>query len=827
MQILTLPIHEPIAIFAIVILSSLIAPLLSQKFKIPGIIGLILVGVIIGPYGAGLLERDRSIELLGSIGLVYIMFLSGLEVELEQFKRNQKRSLVFGLLTFSIPMGLGFIVARYMIGLNSVASILLASMLSSHTLLTFPTVSQLGLTKRNSVLTTIGGTIITDVLALLVLALFTGKGGGALDYIFWLRLTVVFAFLMVFLWFIVPVLSKHLFQRMSNGSTTEYLFVISILFVSAVISELAGLEGIIGAFFAGLSLSRMVPEKSILMNRIKFIGNSLFIPFFLMSVGMLVNPVLIFSSKSVFLVSVAMVVTVVVAKYLAAFVTSKIFHYGEWDRALIFGLSVNQAAATLAAVLVAYDLKIFDDSIITGTIMMIVVSCFIGAWVTNKGSQQLALEQGALISLADSESPQRIMIPISNPESSQSIVNLSFLIRKRSSDEPIYPINIVNDFEEMEEQIVKAERILAPTIVQAVSAGVPAIPVTRTDTNIATAISRATTELRISELILGWDTSYTLFQNSAIGELNTKIIDKTKQMAMVCRLSSPVNMTKRILLILPPAIERHPGFESVILQMANLSSQVSAKLFVMCVNDTTVTQIEAIKLIKKISVGINIICYSYDWREMLINCNKFAVRNDEDMIVYMTVRKGQVCWQPALDRILKKLSSEFSKCNLLAVYPSQGQMKLRDVGDGDSSLAILKPDSCNFSVKEADLSRASYNSFLKRYAKDVAQKLSDDFIQIAMQEPVELVEQVILLHAHKSEITEPETILLVNKKGFILTSVTSNPVAVFLLLASMDQPSEEHLEKLKSIATIVQKPNFIDNVKNSLSFEDFMQGFSS
>lgn len=825
MNLFETPIHEPITIFAIVLVSALLAPIISERFKMPGIVGLIIVGILIGPSGAGLLERDRSIELLGTIGLIYIMFLSGLEIELEQFKKNQKRSLVFGLLTFSIPLLLGTIAGNLVIGLNLPASILLASMFSSHTLLTFPIISQLGVTKRNSVVTTVGGTIITDVLALLILAVLTGNGGKGVNFLFWGKLFLLSLLLFLFLWYLVPKIGRWFFRKIGNDGNTEYLFVISILFISAVFSQIAGLEGIIGAFLAGLSFSRLVPEKSILMNRIKFIGNSLFIPFFLISVGMLVNPLLLFQGGKVLFVSVVMVVIAIVSKYLAAKITVAIYHYEKWDERLIFGLSVNQAAATLAAVLVGYRLSIFDDSIITGTIIMILVTSIVGAWSSGRGAREAAFQENSNAGLDNTVgAPQRIMIPVSNSQTTEELVNLSFLIREKSSGEPVYPISIVSNFDNLEEQIAQAEKLLAPIVVQAVSAGVPAVPVTRAELNIVAGLTKAIQDLRISELILGWTESYSIF-NTIFGELSSKIISQTKQMILVCRLEVPLNLINRILLILPPLIERHPGFEKLLSTIAAIAGQISAKLVILYSGKECFDRVTSIFSKRKINIGMLAQENTQEWKNVLLECNRMDIKRNSDLIVFGNTRTGEIGWQPANGKLLRKMAMDFRENDFIAVYSSSEVRSSEKDNILFSILSCLDKRYSNFDIKEDDFSQAIGNVFQKMFSKSSAKILTAEFQRIGIEEPVELCEGIVLLHAHLEEVEKATIFLLVNRKGFNLPSVRKIPICLFVLLAPQGQSSEEHLERLGAIARFVQMKNFMDALISSYTYEDFVAQF--
>jgi len=285
---LSLPLKNPVVIFSLVLFIILFAPIVLSRFKIPHIIGLILAGIIIGPYGLNLLLRDSSIVLFGTVGLQYIMFSAGLEIDLEEFRRNRFKSLVFGLYTFLLPMLLGTPVAYYLLGFSFPSALLLAGMFASHTLLAYPIASRYGIARIRSVTLTIGGTIITDILALLVLAAVTGMTRGDISVGFWLKLAVGTLIFGAIVFFLFPLVANWFFKNFEDN-VAQYIFVLAMVFLGAFLAEVAGLEAIVGAFLAGLALNRFIPHSSALMNRIDFVGNAFFIPFFLISVGMLVD----------------------------------------------------------------------------------------------------------------------------------------------------------------------------------------------------------------------------------------------------------------------------------------------------------------------------------------------------------------------------------------------------------------------------------------------------------------------------------------------------------------------------------------------------------
>lgn len=358
----SLPLKNPVLLFSLLLFIILFAPILLNKLRIPHLIGLIIAGAIIGPNGFNLIARDMSIILFGTVGLQYIMFLAGLEIDLAEFKKNSGKSLVFGLLTFSIPMTIGTLAGYYILEFSLPTSVLLASMFASHTLIAYPIVSKLGVAKNRAVNVTVGGTMITDTLALLVLAVIAGMQVGEINQEFWIRLGVSVIVFGLVVMLVFPIIGRWFFKRFDDN-ISQYIFVLAMVFLGCTLAELAGIEAIIGAFLAGLALNRLIPHTSPLMNRIEFVGNALFIPFFLIGVGMLIDYKAFIKDWNTLQVAGIMTACAIIGKYIPAWITQKIFGYSRDERRLIFGLSNAQAAATLAAVLVGFNIIIGYDSV--------------------------------------------------------------------------------------------------------------------------------------------------------------------------------------------------------------------------------------------------------------------------------------------------------------------------------------------------------------------------------------------------------------------------------------------------------------------------------
>lgn len=388
-QLFKLPATNPVLIFAVILFIILLAPILMSKLKLPGIVGFIIAGIAIGPYGFNVLTKNSAIELFSTIGLLYIMFIAGIELDADEFKKKRHKSLVFGLLTFIIPISIGLPVCHYLLGYPILTTLLVSIMFATHTLVAYPIVNKYKVSQNEAVAIAVGGTVLTDTAVLIILAIITGAHTSGLTTAFWLHLIISLAIFIAIMFTIVPVVAKWFLSRLDAEKTSNYVFVLSVVFFSAFMAQLSGVEPIIGAFMAGLALNRLIPHTSVLMDRIEFVGNAIFIPFFLISVGMLVDLRVLFKGPEAITIALSLTAVALTGKWLAAFITQKIFGYTNTQQGLLFGLSSSHAAATLAIILVGYKLKMLDDNILNGTVILILITCVVASFATEQASKKL------------------------------------------------------------------------------------------------------------------------------------------------------------------------------------------------------------------------------------------------------------------------------------------------------------------------------------------------------------------------------------------------------------------------------------------------------
>lgn len=676
-----LPIDDPVLVFAIVAALILLAPIVMARWRLPGMTGLLIAGAVLGPNGFGVLARDQSFVLLGSVGLLYIMFTAALEIDMSVLRRYRTHSLVFGLMTFALPIGFGLVVGR-LLGFGWPATILLASTFASHTLLTYPIASRLGITRDRAVTTSVGGTIVTDTLALLVLAVIASIARGQMGDYFWAQLALGLAIYFVAVLVGLPILARWFFRSTGQDGVSEFVFVLAAVFGCAAISPLMGSEPIVGAFLVGLALNRLIPHHGTLMNRIRFTGDAIFIPFFLLSIGMLLDLSIFSGGARAWLVALAMSLTVVVTKWLAAQSTRLLFGYSRDQAQLVFGLTVPQAAATLAATMVGYDLGLFDDAVVNGAIMMIFVSCFIAPTVVDRHGRALALVSSQAPTDVEDDA-QRLLVACKGHASGAALIELAVLLHERGSPLPVQTLSVVQEGADAADEVAAAEEMLARHVAALSAAEIPAQPVTRIDLSAASGIMRARRELRATTVIVGWRMRESP-RERFFGSMLEQLLRDRHYALVLCRLVQPLNTNRRILLGLPPNADLEPGFLVASTLLANLVSQLGATLVVLAEGK------QETGLRKQFQRRGTLAGFRFEalqrWTAM--RGTLAASARDDDLIVIYGVRPGGLAWEPLLASLPQRLAARLPRNNLLVIYPPEPRERREDVPYGEAATEI-------------------------------------------------------------------------------------------------------------------------------------------
>ena len=673
MMILTsyLPITDPTLIFFVVLLIILFAPIVMSKLRIPHIIGMVLAGVVIGQYGFNILERDNSFELFGRVGLYYIMFLAGLEMDMQGAKKQSQRFLIFGLLTCLVPLILTYVMAIAFLGYSGKASFLLGCIMASNTLIAYPIIGRYGLQRHPSVVLSVGSSMISLFLALVMLAALSGSFENNSGWMFWFLFVAKFAIFCAGSIILIPKLTRYFLRRYSDA-VMQYIFVLGIMFLSASLTSLIGLEGIFGAFFSGLILNRYIPHVSPLMNRIEFIGNALFIPYFLIGVGMLINVRSLFSGIDVIWVVLLIVFFGTFGKAVAAYISSLIFRLPKADGHMMFGLTSAHAAGAIAMVMVGMRLEVapgqylVNDDMLNGVVMMILFTCIISTLMTEHASQQIILQEKRH---PHNEAPQtddeKILLCVKYPEIAPHLLYLSILMRNQRLNRELVALNVVYDDQKSNTARQEGIQLLERLQQTASASDVKVQTQVRLATNIANGIKHAFREFACSEIIMGMHV-HTDANPRFWGEFIQSLYNGLNRQIMLTRFVQPMSTLRRIQVVVPSRAEFEPGFHRWLERLSRLAGQLDCRIQFHGRNESLVLIAEYINN-RHPNVRAEYTSMAH-WNEL----PQLAAGIAEDhLFVVVTARKGTISYKNALERLPDELQKHYSGKNLMIIFPDQ------------------------------------------------------------------------------------------------------------------------------------------------------------
>ncbi|WP_231932946.1 cation:proton antiporter [Geminocystis sp. NIES-3708] len=662
---MTNPITDPVAVFLIMMGVLLIAPILFEKIKLPGLVGLIVAGIVIGPHGIGLLERDKTIILFGTVGLLFLMFMAGLETSLDDLKENGDKATVFGLSTFVIPMVLGT-GAMLFIGYDILAAILVASCFASHTLLSLPIVSKRGLMRTSMMTVTLGGTLIVNILALLVLTIVVRASEGGLTLGFWLFLIPALAIYTFATLFGVPKLGRWFFRTFGRDEGVEFTFVVLTLFVVSYAARLIDIEPIIGAFLAGISIRPLIPQLSPLMNRIQFIGNTLFIPLFLLSVGMLVNPATLIQEPQSFVVSGVMITVAIVAKFIPAWGVGKYFKFSFANIMVMFGLSVAQAASTLAAITVAFQIKLVDELTVNGTIAMILVTCILSPWVTTKWADQIKTQESSISENNDTSiletteeeiSTYRVVVPVSNPNTEDNLLNLALLLVNATKGK-LFPLHILTDANGV---ISKGEKIrqaqlleAAEMIAHATSTDVKSIA--RIESSVDQGILHVSQESDANLIICGWK-GFSTYKDNFFGGIIDNVLQKSVIPVLITRFTEPIKTTQRVVLAISDFQYKSSSFSQAFNLSKILANEINANLHILLVSSSN----------SGIVVDSRLTGISFQQLKGNFTRRVLQEMKPDDLLLLMSIGDHKVVGTPTLGSIPEAIARNYRQVSMMII----------------------------------------------------------------------------------------------------------------------------------------------------------------
>ncbi len=664
----------------------LFVPILFRKLGLPSIVGLILAGVAIGPYGFAIVERGEIIQLLSNFGLYYIMFISGIEIDLNDFRRNRSNTLLFGTYTFFIPLSLGFIVGHWILGFNIAASILLSAMFASHTLMTYPVVSRYGIQRNSVVSVTIGGTMIAITLSLVIIAtissLLTSAQAMNFSSLSLNEQLIKIIYVICFATYIIVIPKiAHLVFKQTNDSILQFTFVMLVIFGAVFLAQLVGLEGIIGAFLAGLTLNRLIPNLSPLMNRISFVGNAVFIPIFLISVGMLVDLSAFGQGWHTLIVASIMSATALFTKWLAAWATQWSCKYNKYERQLMFGLSGAKAAVSLAAVMIGYNIinadgnHLFDNVVLNGTVVMILITCTVSSIVTERAAKKLSVKSLDIDEGTHQKAMtdyKNILLPLAHPDHARNLLDLSFLCADPKQGFSISALRVVKQSDmlpEVEEQLKWVSQI-AGEADRAVSCH------TQVAANIANGITEVADSVNANEIIIGTNVTEVQLEDLNMmrdgkklityGNVINQLVNNQSRQTTIYKASQPINTIKRMIVAIPANAEHENGFQAWFERIRQITSQLGCKT-IFYANSETTELLQALCARPKKELTAEFIDLDA-WEDFLLIAKEI---NNNDMLVVIQARKSTASYNPLFAKMPYMLYRFFKDNSWMVIYPEQ------------------------------------------------------------------------------------------------------------------------------------------------------------
>ncbi|REL33425.1 cation:proton antiporter [Rhodohalobacter sp. SW132] len=806
----SLPFSDPVMIFALVMLIILLAPLIFNKLKIPGIVGLILSGTLVGPSILGLLERDSTIELLGTVGLLYLMFMAGLSIDLNRFEKLRNRSIGFGMISYLFPAAGAYVLGTQYLGYSASTSLLLGAIVGSHTLLAYPIVERLGITKNTAVTMSMGGTLVTDTLSLGILAVVAGTVGGAGGIGYWTGFVVSVSVFLISAVLILPRLGRWFFRNIKYQNNTDFVFMVAVLFTTAFLAELAGLASIIGAFIAGLLLNRLVPESGTLMSRIQFVGNALFIPFFLISVGMLVD-VQVLTSYDVWEKAIAFFLLVIIGKGVASAIITGTYKYTKEEGFVIHGLTTPQSAATLAVTLLGYELGFFDQTAVNAVVILILFSCLFGPWLVEKYGRIVASqEEDKPYSPADA--PQRILVPLANPETSDALMDIAFMVRDIKSGQPIYPLTVARDGVDVEGNVARSEKMLSHAVIHAASAEVTVNPITRIDLNIAKGIARAVEEKRITNIVIGWNGEVST-RRKIFGSVLDQLLEEVDEMVMVCKIEKPVNTFERLIVAVPPFASLEIGFPGTIRSLKLMAEQMGVDLVVISTEERN-PYVE--KGIAKVKPDVDVEFFKVSlWSDM----TKWLDENlgENDLLSLVSAREGTISWRPGLDRLPRVISKRYPDLSFVTIYSSEVEEEA-DQGMGyNQNLEIVTGSRIKLDIENRDIESALATIITgdEIFENIAIERITRRLLENSSDYSPEVMPGVVFYESHTSKVDQQVLFIGISKDGINVENTANQAHVVLVLLSPKNMKVQDHIRMLNRISKLIRPGKDVESMKNA------------
>lgn len=666
-SLFSFPLSQPVAIFLLVLVIILFSPIIFDRLRIPRVVGLIVAGVIVGPYCLNLLAYDASFKIFGEVGILYLMFLAAIEINMYHLKRNIRSGLIYGLLTFAIPMCAGLLVSRYVFSVGWETAALLAVMYAAHTLVSYPTVSRFGLSSNKGVVIAVSGTIVAVLLALLMLAEVvniteTGKFAWS-ELALLALLTIIYG---VGLYLVFPPVAKYFFRKY-NDSVAQFIFILAMVFVSSLLAEIIGLEAILGAFFGGLVLNRFVPERSALMGRITFVGNAIFIPYFLIGVGMLINVGVLFSGWGVLFCASVMAGISLASKWGAVAITRLAYRLDFNEGMMMLGLSSGKAAATIAATMIGYQYGLLSETLMNGAVVMILICCIVATVTTDISAKRIRIQLTTREMEEDSDEeklhPARQLVALANPMTAEGITQLAGFMRSPQNVSPMTLLFVRNN--ENPERLHNGREALEFASAAASAMHIGVNEVERYDLNVVAGLTNTLKEKNATEILIGLHRKTNLV-DSFFGSITEQLVKSTNRMVILSRCYVPVDTVRNIYVYVPQNAEFETGFKTWVTRISHLSMQIGRRVNFL-LSKATIPYIENYIKERGFEYSRKYL-ETENWDDFIILSSRVTT---DDLFVVIYARKGSLSHSGETDSMPNYISRHFAHNNIVLIYPAQ------------------------------------------------------------------------------------------------------------------------------------------------------------
>lgn len=680
-----LPLSDPTAIVFAVLLIILLAPLLFERLRVPSIVGMIVAGIVVGPHGLGLLVRDQSFEIFGQVGLYYIMLLAGLTVDRSTLRGNLWHMLLAGLLSFAVPFAISGAVALWVLGMSISTAGLVACILASHTLVAWSIVSRYGLSRHRGAVLSLSATVISLFLALLFLggiaASVQPSAGAGTKVLVWVLLVVKAVVFVAAMLLIYPRVIRWFFRSFFD-EILQFIFVLVMTFLCAAAAEYVGLQGVLGAFLAGIMFARYIPATVPLMRHLDFVGNALFIPYFLIGVGMLINLPLVFGDRGSVWGIVIIVLIGLVGKAAGVLAAQWAIGFDRQARNLMIGLTSGHAAGALAMVMVGREVMLADntllanDLVLNASVLLILVSCIFSAVVTNTAARQIVQQQ------ATTEEPptdeDRLLVVLASERTMTEMVNLSLMMRPHRSVAPIVGVKLVIDEADGERARDAAREMVKQAARQMSVAGVGMKKVVRSGINFVTALSYTFKDFDASEILMAvTDRDDTDPEERRNTDMAQALAQAVNNQIVLLRLTQPLNTLRQIHVMVPREAELEVGFHRWLRHVCRLARALDCTVIFHCQNRLWLhidefcrVHYATVEALHQEFDGVLDFDSSKAGEHAFV-CHLKAFVNYDHLIVFVLARQGSLSYQSGLGQIKDLTETMLVDHSTMLIYPDQ------------------------------------------------------------------------------------------------------------------------------------------------------------